>query len=118
MGRIKHFTELPYIFTDHSGKKRVPLGSANFTNGELQKNEEILLLLENPDLIDEISDYFEGLWQQTFLFEDADNSYRNLHVRQRSQRMNIDKNLSKQPVKNRTLSLMLTDSLELQKIIH
>lgn len=98
-------------------KKRVPLGSANFTNGELQKNEEILLLLENPDLIDEISDYFEGLWQQTFLFEDADNSYRNLHVRQRSQRMNIDKNLSKQPVKNRTLSLMLTDSLELQKII-
>lgn len=41
-----------------------------------KKNEEILLLLENPDLIDEISDYFEGLWQQTFLFEDADNSYR------------------------------------------
>lgn len=82
-----------------------------------KKNEEILLLLENPDLIDEISDYFEGLWQQTFLFEDADNSYRNLHVRQRSQRMNMDKNLSKQPVKNRTLSLMLTDSLELQKII-
>lgn len=29
----------------------------------------------------------------------------------------MDKNLSKQPVKNRTLSLMLTDSLELQKII-
>lgn len=36
---------------------------------ESYKNEEILLLLENPDLIDEISDYFEGLWQQTFLLK-------------------------------------------------
>lgn len=80
-----------YIFTDHSGQRRVLLGSANFTNGGLQKNEEVLLLLENPDLIDEISDYFEGLWQLAFLFEDADNSYRNLHVRQRSQRVNIEK---------------------------
>ena len=104
-----------YIFTDNSGQKEVLLGSANFTEGGLQRNEEVLLLLKDLDLIEEICGYFEELWEQAYFFEDKDNDYRNLHVSQRSHRVNIDNSLLKHQIKNRTLSLKLTDSLESQK---
>lgn len=51
-----------YIFYTNSGKKEVFLGSANFTKGGFDENEEILLHLTDAKVVDQCQKYFNEVW--------------------------------------------------------
>lgn len=51
-----------YIFHTNSGTKEVFLGSANFTQGGFEKNEEILLHITDPKIVEQCQEYFNEIW--------------------------------------------------------
>ena len=51
-----------YIFHTNSGTKEVFLGSANFTKGGFDGNEEILLHVTDAKVVDQCQKYFNEVW--------------------------------------------------------